>query len=194
MSDTTAIQIPRCHICGCSPPHAPAACPLVESVEYHQNGAVAKITKRQPNEGWAARAAATPDPPAANPWRNINVNHLPSVKLRDAWDDGWAAHAAASPDERLREAGVWPDQSAMHGVLLDQIKDAYAEGIADTIDRIRVRAAEMLPEVARFTLDEIEALAAADREKPDEPIHQPDPVAADLGHPEVPDATTPEES
>ena len=63
--------------------------------------------------------------------------------------------------------GTWPDQSAMHGVLLDQIKDAYAEGIADTIDRIRVRAAEMLPEVARFTLDEIEALAAADREKPE---------------------------
>ena len=48
MSDTTAIQIPRCHICGCSPPHGPAACPLVESVEYHANGAVAKITKRQP--------------------------------------------------------------------------------------------------------------------------------------------------
>jgi hypothetical protein len=46
----------------------------------------------------------------------------------------------------------------MHGVLLDQIKDAYAEGIADTIDRLRARAAEMLPEVARFTLDEIEAI------------------------------------
>lgn len=45
---TTAVDIPKCHICGCWPPHGPAACPLVESVEYHRNGAVAKITKRQP--------------------------------------------------------------------------------------------------------------------------------------------------
>lgn len=44
----TAVEIPRCHVCGCSPPHPPAACPLVESVEYHRNGAVAKITKRPP--------------------------------------------------------------------------------------------------------------------------------------------------
>jgi hypothetical protein len=70
------------------------------------------------------------------------------------WDEGFAAGRAADPNTE----GVWPDQSAMHGVLLDQIKDAYAEGIADTIDRLRARAAEMLPEVARFTLDEIEAI------------------------------------
>ena len=115
-------------------------------------------------------------------------------ELHTAWDEGYAEGFAAGSAADRNTEGVWPDQSAVHGVLLDQIKDAYAEGIADTLDRIRVRAAEMLPEVARFTLDEIEALAAADREKPDEPIHQPDPVAADLGHPEVPDATTPEES
>ena len=57
-----------------------------------------------------------------------------------------------------QQEAVWPDQSAMHGVLLEQVKDAYAEGIADTVAKLRVRAAEMLPEVARFTLDEIEAI------------------------------------
>ena len=43
---SNAIEIPSCHICGCSPPHPITACPEVESVEYHPNGAVAKITKR----------------------------------------------------------------------------------------------------------------------------------------------------
>lgn len=64
------------------------------------------------------------------------------------------------PDPRpdAQQEAVWPDQSAVHGVLLEQVKDAYAEGIADTVAKLRVRAAEMLPEVARFTLDEIEAI------------------------------------
>ena len=38
------------------------------------------------------------------------------------WDEGFAAGRAADPNTE----GVWPDQSAMHGVLLDQIKDAQA--------------------------------------------------------------------
>ena len=58
------------------------------------------------------------------------------------------------------DAGVWPDQSAQHAVLLEQIKDAYAEGKADVVALIRERAANALPEVARFTLDEIEAIVA----------------------------------
>lgn len=57
-----------------------------------------------------------------------------------------------------QQEAVWPDQSAVHGVLLEQVKDAYAEGIADTVAKLRIRAAEVLPEVARFTLDEIEAI------------------------------------
>ena len=81
-------------------------------------------------------------------------------ELHTAWDEGYAEGFAAARAADRNTEGVWPDQSAMHGVLLDQIKDAYAEGIADTIDRLRVRAAEMLPEVARFTLDEIEVAAA----------------------------------
>lgn len=81
-------------------------------------------------------------------------------ELHTAWDEGYAEGFAAGRAADRNTEGVWPDQSAMHGVLLDQIKDAYAEGIADTIDRLRVRAAEMLPEVARFTLDEIEVAAA----------------------------------
>ncbi len=59
----TAIDIPRCHICGCSPPHAPAACPLVESVEYHANGAVAKITKRAPTQTQTTVNVAVPPAP-----------------------------------------------------------------------------------------------------------------------------------
>ena len=42
----------------------------------------------------------------------------------------------------------------------DAFKDAYAEGKADAVALIRERAANALPEVARFTLDEIEAIVA----------------------------------
>ena len=87
----------------------------------------------------------------------LDVGTATGVALAAAQHAAVAAGRAAA--DRNTE-GVWPDQSAAHGVLLDQIKDAYAEGIADTLDRLRVRAAEMLPEVARFTLDEIEVAAA----------------------------------
>jgi hypothetical protein len=68
------------------------------------------------------------------------------------------AFALAAADREAPDQGVWPDQSAVHGVLLEQVKDAYAEGITDTVAKLRVRAANMLPEVASFTMDEIEAI------------------------------------
>ena len=60
--------------------------------------------------------------------------------------------------------GVWPDQSAQHAVLLEQIKDAYAEGKADAVALIRERAALALPDLARFTLDEVEAIVGLSAE------------------------------
>ena len=103
-----------------------------------------------------------------NPYRALHARMSPPAA---AWDEGFvcgldwssrrmsdALNKIADLSPEVPDEGVWPDQSAVHGVLLAQAKDAYAEGIADTLDKLRVRAAEVLPEVARFTLDEIEAI------------------------------------
>ena len=110
--------------------------------------------------------------------------------LSDAWDDGYAAgYAAAKPpgyvvqtqaevDRLLNEAealrierdAAREDLAACRQFAADHVERAarqnivarvaYAEGKADAVALIRERAANALPEVARFTLDEIEAIVA----------------------------------
>lgn len=85
--------------------------------------------------------------------------------------------------------GVWPDQSAQHAVLLEQIKDAYAEGKADAVALIRERAALALPDLARFTLDEVEAIVGLSAEAaPDGPI----PDSEFIEPPVIPNMRAPE--
>ena len=110
--------------------------------------------------------------------------------LSDAWDDGYAAgYAAAKPpgyvvqtqaevDRLLNEAealrierdAAREDLAACRQFAADHVERAarqnivarvaYAEGKADAVALIRERAANALPEVARFMLDEIEAIVA----------------------------------
>ena len=96
----------------------------------------------------------TPDPPPDDLCAVV-FRALHSSRNTQMSDEMRAAYIASVI---TAEEGAWPDQSAMHGVLLEQVKDAYTAGITDTVAKLRVRAANMLPEVASFTMDEIEAI------------------------------------
>ena len=142
-----------------SPPEpAPDVDAIIDRLEASAFGVHAATHVRLEDAVAAVREAASP---SGSP-----IAQAPPSPDENGWCPTCAATPApASPDERLREAGdlapnegVWPDQSAMHGVLLEQVKDAYTEGITDTVAKLRVRAANMLPEVASFTMDEIEAI------------------------------------
>ena len=116
----------------------------------------------------AGHAAASPDPPRRTVHKCPSCNRYfdsPSV-----CSDG--THTVEQ-EERV-PSGAWPDQSAQHAVLLDEIRELHQEN-----ERLRAASPdERLREAVRDFLDGVfegdgrwdrlhAALAATDRDKPD---------------------------
>ena len=44
--NSSAVPQPQCPFCGCVPSHPPEACFEVKAIEYHPNGTIKRVEKR----------------------------------------------------------------------------------------------------------------------------------------------------